>query len=293
MASTSRKDEENNDGTTTVSVNIKDFTRTRDNVIVSLAALQSAVSDLSRAYINHANTVLNREPGPVSSIDIGGITNSLFENGLLSNQRGADALLTGQTTGKRRAKRPHDPNAPKRALTSYFLYMQHERANIARELGPNTTAKEVADEGTRRWTEMNENDRKKWKDLYALNLGVYKQKMQAYKAGLPIPANDDAADLAAQQLQHSVHQTTQEPSSDEDSDSSSDESPSPAKEPTPPRSHKRRRESKVVPPAPSTPAPKSSKKKSKAEEKKAALATPEPPKSEKKPRKKRKSTVDE
>ncbi|QSS56941.1 hypothetical protein I7I53_05303 [Histoplasma capsulatum var. duboisii H88] len=81
----SRKDDKSKDSTAIVTVNIDDFTRTRDSVIVSLATLQSAVSDLSRAYINHANTVLNRGP---STLDLGGITSSLLENGFLSGGRG-------------------------------------------------------------------------------------------------------------------------------------------------------------------------------------------------------------
>src|SRR3954463_6021997 len=35
------------------------LTRVNQKVIVALATLQSSVQDLSRAYINHANTVLN------------------------------------------------------------------------------------------------------------------------------------------------------------------------------------------------------------------------------------------
>lgn len=141
---------------------------TCEQVIVGLAALQSAVSDLSRAYINHANTVLNRGP---SSIDIGGL-NSLLENGLFPSSvtagGGADAdggVSAAEGAGRAaspgarsvagtKRKRVHDPNAPKRALTAYFLYMKHERANIAAELGANARPKEVADEGTRRWGRM-------------------------------------------------------------------------------------------------------------------------------------------
>lgn len=150
---------------------------TCEQVIVGLAALQSAVSDLSRAYINHANTVLNRGP---SSIDIGGL-NSLLENGIFPSSvaaggvagagAGADADGSGgglsaaegggraaspggRSVAGTKRKRVHDPNAPKRALTAYFLYMKHERANIAAELGANARPKEVADEGTRRWGRM-------------------------------------------------------------------------------------------------------------------------------------------
>lgn len=136
---------------------------TYSQVIVSLATLQSAVSDLSRAYINHANTVLNRgsftqDSGVLSSGITSGITSSLLENGLLGTapRQGSPGAKSEVGEKKKRKRAPHDPNAPKRALTPYFLYMQHNRAQIAQELGPNARPKEVADEGTRRWAEMPE-----------------------------------------------------------------------------------------------------------------------------------------
>jgi len=231
----SRKDDKGKDSTAIVTVNIDDFTRTRDRVIVSLATLQSAVSDLSRAYINHANTVLNRGP---STLDLGGI--SLLENGLLGGR-----LSPGRSDGgevkKKRKRAPHDPNAPKRALTPYFLYMQHNRSQIASELGSSARPKEVADEGTRRWAEMPDAEKQVWKRLYADNLAVYKERMKAYKAGLPLP-EDDTTEAASKQLQQGVNLATEEASSDESDEEEREEaSPEPVKEPTPPRTNKRRR----------------------------------------------------
>ena len=125
-------------------------------VIVALATLQTSVQDLSRAYINHANTVL--APGRGGSLDAN-LTNILSESGLLAGAnaatRPAGILAEVEGDGKKKRKRtPHDPNAPKRALTPYFLYMQSARGQIAKELGDQAKPKEVADEGTRRWTAM-------------------------------------------------------------------------------------------------------------------------------------------
>jgi hypothetical protein len=124
-------------------------------VIVALATLQSSVQDLSRAYINHANTVLN--PGRSGGLDVG-LSNILADSGLLTTGRIADGLPQVEepvVEGKKKRKRAkHDPNAPKRALTPYFLYMQSARSQIAKELGEHAKPKEVADEGTRRWGSM-------------------------------------------------------------------------------------------------------------------------------------------
>ena len=60
---------------------------------------------------------------------------------------------------KKRKRAPHDKNAPKRPVTPYFLYMQTARPLIAREMEPGVSAKEVADEGTRRWNDMPSEER--------------------------------------------------------------------------------------------------------------------------------------
>lgn len=126
-----------------------------NQVIVALATLQSSVQDLSRAYINHANTVL--APGRGGELN-SNLTNILTESGLLAGSTTQLPVVVDaapEAEGKKKRKRvPHDPNAPKRALTPYFLYMQSARTQIAKELGDNAKPKEVADEGTRRWTEM-------------------------------------------------------------------------------------------------------------------------------------------
>lgn len=138
-------------------------------VIVALATLQTSVQDLSRAYIQHANTVLAPERGGTLDANL---TNILSESGLLASASSAirPAEAAPEEGGKKKRKRAaHDPNAPKRALTPYFLYMQSARSQIARELGEQAKPKEVADEGTRRWQEMPQSD----KAVSPLSLGFY------------------------------------------------------------------------------------------------------------------------
>lgn len=60
---------------------------------------------------------------------------------------------------KERKKRVHDPNAPKRPLTPFFLYMQTARPIIARDLGETAAKGAVSEEGTKRWGTMNAVDR--------------------------------------------------------------------------------------------------------------------------------------
>jgi len=60
---------------------------------------------------------------------------------------------------KERKKRTHDPNAPKRPLTPYFLYMQTARPIIAQDLGVEAPKGAVQEEGQRRWSTMSPSDK--------------------------------------------------------------------------------------------------------------------------------------
>ncbi|KAI9806491.1 MAG: hypothetical protein M1833_003678 [Piccolia ochrophora] len=163
-------------------------------VVTSLATLQSAVQDLSRAYIVHTNSVLGRAPG--TSLDILSIANPLGENGILAPHPISPAAKsdTGDPKENKKKKRAHDPNAPKRPLTPYFLYMQSARPVIASDLGENAKPGDVSNEGTRRWTAMSDADKSLWKEAYMKNLAEYKTRVETYKAGL------SGADAAAAQL---------------------------------------------------------------------------------------------
>ena len=55
---------------------------------------------------------------------------------------------------KERKKRTLDPNAPRRPLTAYFLYMQTARPIIAADLGEGAPKRAVQEEGQRRWATM-------------------------------------------------------------------------------------------------------------------------------------------
>lgn len=233
---------------------------------------------MSRAYINHSNTVLGRKP---EDFDLGiinsGITNALYQNGLLTrpSSPGAKSEAGGD---KKKRKRNHDPNAPKRALTPYFLYMQHNRPQIQKELGDdNVKPKDVAEEGTRRWGSMTDVEKavccplvgvkplkmmlidrtQVWKKIYLENLEKYRQQMDEYKAQKEQKAHEHDQAASSQLQQEATAEPSQAGSDDEeeneeeeDEEEASPESeveasptPEPRKEPSPPRSSKQRRRS--------------------------------------------------
>jgi len=278
----------------TTQVNIADFQRTRDSVIVALATLQSSVQDLSRAYIQHANTVLTPGKHGLNPIDAN-LTSILTESGLISGRpvEPAPAAAEPEGDGKKKRKRtPHDPNAPKRALTPYFLYMQSARATIAKELGDSAKPKEVADEGTRRWTEMSPAEKSIWDDKYQKNLAAYRVKTAAYKAGQPVPTDEQAIHLVnIGKAPEQAAGIDAEAETEEDAAAAESDTPVPVKEVAPPKSKRRKTKDAEATPnkaAPKVEAPAKSPEKKGKKSKKEAVAAPAPPSSSK-PEKTRKS----
>jgi hypothetical protein len=96
---------------------------------------------------------------------------------------------------KERKKRTHDPNAPKRPLTPYFLYMQTARPIIASDLGEDAAKGAVQEEGQRRWAAMNPQEKSGWNQAYQYNLRLYNARQHSYKHGNPNARNmtDDEA----------------------------------------------------------------------------------------------------
>lgn len=84
---------------------------------------------------------------------------------------------------EKRKKRAHDPNAPKRPLTPYFLYMQTARPIIASDLGEEAPKGAVQAEGQRRWGVMSKNEKTGWNHAYQYNLRLYNARMHSYKNG--------------------------------------------------------------------------------------------------------------
>jgi hypothetical protein len=206
-------------------------------------ALQSYIADLSKAYVEHVNKVIN---GDSATIDIPAMPTGLIYHA--ESTRAASPGLKSEGGGlKKRKRAPVDPNAPKRALTPYFLYMQQNRTKIAEDLGGSAKPKDVADEGTRRWQTMDPKEKDTYKAQYLENYEAYKRDMAAYKAGRK--AIDD--DAANNQLQQNIAENAESESSDSETSESEEEEveeespspPQPVKQKTPPKSAsaKRRR----------------------------------------------------
>ncbi|KAH6664131.1 putative high mobility group protein 1 [Halenospora varia] len=217
-----------------------------EKVVTGLATLQDAIQTLSGAYMKHTNAVLG-DHAPAEGID--STLTKLADNPALLGDLQRQPSPARSTGGdapaekKERKKRQHDPNAPKRPLTPFFLYMQTARQIIANDLGPEVPKGAVSSEGTRRWSTMAPDDKQLWTNAYKDNLRLYNARMHSYRN-----SNPDAKDMTDQDAliyaeEHNIGADTSADAqlvgeasataiNDEDEDAEGE--PEPEKEPTPP-----------------------------------------------------------
>ncbi|KAJ5106372.1 High mobility group superfamily [Penicillium angulare] len=197
-----------------VSVNVSELREANNAVLMRLVNLQTYINDLTKAYVEHTNSVL---AGKIATISIPAAPPGLEPATFL---RASSPDAKSEAGVKKRKRTPADPNAPKRPLTPYFLYMHNNRGKIAADMGSDAKPKDVSDEGTKRWQAMGEADRAIWKGIYSDNYEKYKEQVAAYKA-TGRKAEDDL-DPAASQLQQDFAgadaDKTDESSSDEEED---------------------------------------------------------------------------
>lgn len=119
-----------------------------------LTTILELLRNFTADYLRQTNLLLG-EPTPegASQNDIlAGFENTTAQ--LLMPAPPVEAPAPAAEEKKERKKRTHDPNAPKRPLTPYFLYMQHARSIIANDLGAEARKGAVQEEGQRRWAQM-------------------------------------------------------------------------------------------------------------------------------------------
>ncbi|MCJ1286820.1 hypothetical protein MMC26_006166 [Xylographa opegraphella] len=155
----------------------------RDNVITGLSNLENGVHELRRTYISYFNSRLPEgHPARV---------NMPFFPALYPGDNGvarprAETPGGAADGGAKRKRKPHDPNAPKRALTSYFLFMRDNKPLI-KEANPDWSAAQISAESEKRWENITDDDKAEYDHMYQVDLCRYYAQKSAYEAGEPIP----------------------------------------------------------------------------------------------------------
>ena len=135
------------------------------------------IKSFSQDYLRQTNLLLG-EGTNLEGVDL----EQQFGFGQLAQFAGLHAPVEEK---KERKKRTHDPNAPKRPLTPYFLYMQTARPIIAKDLGEDAPKRAVQEEGQRRWAVMTGAEKNGWNQAYQYNLRLYNARVHSYKHGNP------------------------------------------------------------------------------------------------------------
>ncbi|KAF3063372.1 hypothetical protein V8C43DRAFT_277275 [Trichoderma afarasin] len=160
------------------------FLRVRDSAVGRLTTILELLRSFTNDYIRQTNLLLGEgtAEGPQ-----GDLLNTFDAAAQLIMPIPDMTPLVEEK--KERKKRTHDPNAPKRPLTPYFLYMQHARSIIANDLGADAPKGAVQEEGQRRWAHMTPQEKQGWNNAYQYNLRLYNARVHSYKNGNPIAKN--------------------------------------------------------------------------------------------------------
>lgn len=173
----------------------ENFIRVRDSTIARLRTIQQLIGSFADDYMRQTNLLLGL-PGPsddggFDAPGLAGLQASLESLTTLAPAQQPMIAVPPEEQKKERKKRTHDPNAPKRPLTPYFLYMQTARPIIAADLGSTAPKGAVQEEGQRRWATMSANEKAGWNQAYQYNLRLYNARVHSYKAGNQSAKNMD------------------------------------------------------------------------------------------------------
>ncbi|OAA62105.1 high mobility group protein [Cordyceps fumosorosea ARSEF 2679] len=167
-------------------VDNESFLRVRDSAVSRLSTILELLRSFTNDYIRQTSLLLGEQQGDVNEL-INSFDPSAAAAGLMLPV--GDLAAPPAEEKKERKKRTHDPNAPKRPLTPYFLYMQHARSIIANDLGAEAPKGAVQEEGQRRWANMTPHEKQGWNNAYQYNLRLYNARVHSYKAGNPEAKN--------------------------------------------------------------------------------------------------------
>ncbi|KAL6295429.1 hypothetical protein ACE6H2_003571 [Prunus campanulata] len=150
------------------------------NVPVALISMHSCSLD-AKIKLHLSSQVVERPPeankkSPTERYAQIALALSLFISAAL-----ALALVKRSTTSEpksKRAKKDKDPNAPKRPLTAFFLFMDDFRKSFKEANPDSKLVKTVAKEGGEKWKSMTDEEKKPYVDKAAELKAEYKKALE-------------------------------------------------------------------------------------------------------------------
>jgi len=89
--------------------------------------------------------------------------------------------VTKAAKPRKQFKKLKDPEAPRRPLSPYMLFVKEERTKIVAEMGGMVAIGEVGKEMGRRWSLMDQQERKKYDEMYKEDKVRYEEQMKTYQ----------------------------------------------------------------------------------------------------------------
>ncbi|KAF2666785.1 hypothetical protein BT63DRAFT_318477 [Microthyrium microscopicum] len=208
----------------TITINVDELLRTREQLVTGLSNISSAINEFSRSYIQHTNKWVGAEmTGLPPALDISAMSNLFGTN----SSNPLTSTLHESTDKKRKPtkqRKARDPNAPKRPLTAYFLYAKSARPVVKADFENQhlvPSANQISEEILKRWKEMPDGERHNWKQVYEKNADAYRAELQVYRDTLGQAAAPEEDDEAHEEPEDAIAGAVAD--DDDDSDSSDDE----------------------------------------------------------------------
>ncbi|KAF2450802.1 hypothetical protein P171DRAFT_146759 [Karstenula rhodostoma CBS 690.94] len=212
------------------------------------------LNELMHAYIKHTASVLSGEDGALEGLQLSESAQHMIDEADFATKSVANLTksLGGASTGdagdadtgkskkRKREKKIKDPNAPKRPLTAAFLFAQSARPIIRNDLenelppGAKLEPNAINLEVNKRWNEMENVDKERWKASYRESMEKYNKEVAAYKASLGAAALVEEPAAEDDATENEADPAVLDSDVDSDDDDASNAELSPTKVPTPP-----------------------------------------------------------
>jgi hypothetical protein len=165
---------------TTVTIDAQAYNRVRQSVFDRFQTINNLITEFSQGVARELAGLIGEHPDFAQH---GMVNFQIAQPMQFPVAPAPQPVVAAVVDDKKRKKRNHDPNAPKRPLTAYFLYLQHARQIIANDLGENAPKGAVQDEGLRRWNSMSPAEKAGWTNAYAYSLRLYNARVDSYRKG--------------------------------------------------------------------------------------------------------------
>ncbi|CCD22277.1 Hmo1p NDAI_0A01190 [Naumovozyma dairenensis CBS 421] len=177
----------------------------KDSLVASLFELSKSANQTASSIVDFYNAIGDDEEEKIDAFttlteslqtltsaanQLHGISSELVNpmdddkdvEGTTNGTGGDSSGVLVKTAAKKKVER--DPNAPKKPLTVFFAYSAYVRQELRDERQrnglPPLSSTEITQEISKKWKELNDTEKEKWKQAYTVELEHYQKEKQKY-----------------------------------------------------------------------------------------------------------------